>query len=66
MTQTFFVKGMTCNKCAAHVQQAPLDLPGVRSAQVELTLAQATIEADANVPNESVAAALDEAGYALA
>lgn len=57
---------MTCNKCVAHVQQALLDLPGVRSAKVDLALAQATIDADAGVPTESIAAALDEAGYGLA
>ena len=66
MTQRFSVKGMTCNKCVEHVREALLELPGVRSASVDLSLAQATIEADADVPKERIAATLDEAGYALA
>jgi copper chaperone CopZ len=65
MTQTFSIDGMTCDNCAKHVREALLELPGVHSAAVDLAAARATVEADAAVPREQVAAALDEAGYTL-
>ncbi len=66
MTQTLAVQGMTCENCVRHVTGALLDLPGVRSADVDLARGLATIEADPEVPRATVAAALEEAGYALA
>lgn len=60
------IAGMTCDNCARHVKTALLGIPGVRSADVRLDEAQATIHADAAVSREAIAAALDDAGYALA
>lgn len=66
MSQSFAVAGMTCDNCVRHVREALLSLPGVRSADVNLAARQATIESDAQVPRDSIAAALDEAGYGIA
>lgn len=63
---TLSIQGMTCGNCARHVKTALLAIPGVRSADVRLDEAQATIDADGSVSREAIAAALDEAGYALA
>lgn len=60
------IAGMTCGNCVRHVQAALLDIPGVRSADVDLAGATARIETDGPVSREAIAAALDEAGYALA
>lgn len=60
------ILGMTCENCARHVKTALLGIPGVRSADVRLDEARATIDADGSVSREAIAAALDEAGYALA
>jgi copper chaperone CopZ len=66
MTQTFSIAGMTCQNCARHVREALLELTGVRIASIDLPAGLATIEADAALPRERVAEALESAGYALA
>jgi copper chaperone CopZ len=66
MTQTFSIRGMTCNSCVRHVKDALLRVPGVRTVSVSLAGAQATIETGAEISREHIVAALDEAGYSLA
>ncbi len=66
MTMILSIAGMTCENCARHVRDALAELPGVRSVQVDLEQAEATLDADAEVPRELLTAALDEAGYTLA
>jgi Cu+-exporting ATPase len=65
MIQTIGVTGMTCQNCVRHVTQALAQLPGVRSAQVDLQAGTATLQADREVPDSELSAALDEAGYEL-
>jgi copper chaperone CopZ len=65
MTMTLSIAGMTCDNCARHVHGALAELLGVRSVRVDLERAEATLDADAEVPREMLAAALDEAGYSL-
>jgi len=57
---------MTCENCARHVHDALAALPGVRSARVNLAGSSAEIVADRTLEREEIAAALEEAGYALA
>jgi P-type Cu+ transporter len=45
-TTAFPVGGMTCAACSARVQQALLDTPGVRDANVNLMMANATVTFD--------------------
>ena len=61
--RTWRVEGMTCGACAARVERALSALPGVRSAVVNLATHRATIEG--NVSFETLATAVDEAGYTL-
>lgn len=63
---TLSIRGMTCENCVRHVTTALLGIPGVRSADVRLDEASATIDVDGAVSREAIAAALDDAGYALA
>jgi copper chaperone CopZ len=56
---------MTCENCARHVRSALLELPGVRSAEVDLSHGSATIEADAQPSREALASVLEDAGYEL-
>jgi copper chaperone CopZ len=65
MTQTFSISGMTCENCVRHVREALTEIPGVRSATVDLAGACATVEAETEVSRERVAAALEDAGYTL-
>ncbi len=67
---TYQVTGMTCEHCAHAVSSELKSLDGVRDVTVELNPggeSAVTVSSDAPLPQESVAAALDEAGdYQLA
>jgi copper chaperone CopZ len=65
MTMILSIAGMTCENCARHVRDALAELPGVRSVEVDLERAEATLDSNAEVPREMLAAALDDAGYTL-
>ncbi len=66
MKQAIEITGMTCQNCARHVKEALETLPGVRNVEVDLAHHGAHFESDRAVDREAIAAALDEAGYALA
>jgi len=63
-TATYDVTGMTCGHCVAAVTTEVGSVPGVTAVDVDLITGRVTVEGDV-VPDE-VAAAIDEAGYALA
>lgn len=56
---------MDCAGCARHVQGALEDVPGVRSANVQLMAERASVELDASAPasREALIRALESAGY---
>ena len=62
-TQTFTVTGMTCGHCVSSVTEEVSALPGVSDVDVVLESGALTVTGD--VTREQVAAAVDEAGYAL-
>ena len=65
-TGQFSVKGMTCDNCVRHVQQALQTVAGVSSVSVNLNNQQATLEYDPAIAKvEAMAAAVSEAGYTL-
>ena len=70
MTQVLNVTGMTCGHCAHAVTEELSALPGVTSVEVALVpdgVTTVTVEADGQLSDEQVAAALAEAGdYTLA
>ena len=57
------VRGMTCQKCVAAVTGALTAVDGVRTANVSLDAESAVVAADANVTQESLAAAVRDAGF---
>jgi copper chaperone CopZ len=62
-TKTFAVSGMKCDNCKAKVQGALEGLQGVKSAQVSLSDAHATVEYDeSQVTPEQMKAAVDDLG----
>ena len=65
-TSTYTVTGMTCDHCVSAVTQELSDITGVTKVSMELASGQVTVESDAAVDQAAVAAAVDEAGYALA
>jgi len=67
-TVTLGVAGMTCGHCVRSVQEELRALAGVTDVQVELVsgaTSTVTITADRPLPDDAVAAAIVEAGYAV-
>lgn len=66
VTATYHVTGMTCGHCVSAVTAELTQLPGVREVEVDLPTGGVTVTSDTPLPHGDVAAAVDEAGYALA
>ena len=64
-SQTFTVSGMTCGHCVASVTEEVSELPGVDQVDVVLETGALTITSAEPVAEESVRAAVEEAGYTL-
>ncbi|GAB3197637.1 heavy-metal-associated domain-containing protein [Geodermatophilus arenarius] len=62
---TFTVTGMTCAHCQRAVTEEISGVAGVRSVTVDLASGTVTVTADRPVDRADIAAAVDEAGYAL-
>jgi copper chaperone len=62
--RTYTVTGMTCGHCRTAVMQEVLQVPGVRAVDVDLDSKQLTVAGE-DFDDKAVAAAVDEAGYAL-
>ncbi len=70
MTQTDIrVQGMTCEHCVNAVTEELKEVPGVQEVSVDLVsggVSPVHIVSDVDLPEQAVAAAVDEAGYTLA
>ena len=64
--ETFTVIGMTCGHCVAAVTQEVGALAGVTDVSVDLETGEVTVASAQPLSRDDVAAAVDEAGYALA
>jgi copper chaperone CopZ len=66
VTNTYTVTGMTCEHCVAAVTGELSALPGVADVKVDLGTGSVTVTSDTPLPDDTVRAAVDEAGYELA
>ena len=64
--ESFNVVGMTCSHCVAAVSSEVSKIDGVTKVEVDLTSGAVSVESDRPVDPNAFAAAIDEAGYALA
>ncbi len=64
-TSTWIVEGMTCQHCVSAVTQEVSALPGVTSVTVDLESGNVVVESADELARDTVAAAVDEAGYTL-
>lgn len=64
-THRFTVEGMTCGHCVAAVREELEQLPGVTSVEVDLDSGAVVLDSTEPLSAESLAAAVDEAGYRL-
>jgi copper chaperone CopZ len=62
---TFTVTGMTCDHCRRAVTEEISAVAGVESVAVDLASGTVTVTAGQPVDRADIAAAVDEAGYAL-
>ena len=60
----YLVEGMTCGHCRAAVAQEVGAVPGVLGVDVDLDTGRVRVRGE-GFSDEAVAAAVDEAGYAL-
>jgi len=68
-TETYPVVGMTCGHCVSSVDAELRAVPGVTAVEIQLVAggtSEVTVTSDEPLARETVAAAVDEAGYALA
>lgn len=68
-TETYTVTGMTCGHCVASVESEVGSLPGVKGVSVDLVAggtSTVAVTSDQPLARDDVAAAVAEAGYALA
>lgn len=66
VTSTYTVTGMTCEHCVRAVREEIGKVEGVTSVGVDLGSGRVTVESAKPLDDAEVAAAVDEAGYALA
>ncbi len=66
VTSTYRVTGMTCGHCVKAVTDEITALDGVQRVDVELSSGAVTVVSSEALTQDAVAAAVDEAGYALA
>ena len=64
-TSIYRVTGMTCGHCVNAVTTALTKLDGVRDVAVNLDSGVVTLSSDVALDDDSVRAAVDEAGYEL-
>ncbi|MBI4885333.1 MAG: heavy-metal-associated domain-containing protein [Actinobacteria bacterium] len=65
-TSAFQVVGMTCGHCVAAVTSEVSKLDGVTNVEVDLATGAVTVESEQPVDQSVFAAAIDEAGFAVA
>ncbi|WP_431942590.1 heavy-metal-associated domain-containing protein [Micromonospora marina] len=65
VVQTYTVTGMTCEHCVKAVTGELSALPGVDEVRIDLANGTATVTSATPLSDESVRAAVDEAGYEL-
>ncbi len=65
MEKVLFIEGMVCGSCVKHVQKALTELAGVQEAVVELESKTAKVRLDSGVSDDTLKAAVEDAGYTL-
>jgi len=63
MRKLIKVQGMVCKHCVIHVTEALGEVPGVTDVVVSLEDGRATVDTNAPVTDEALAAAITDVGY---
>ncbi len=62
-TSTFQVTGMSCGHCESAVREEVMQLEGVDEVQVSSSTGELSVRARAQIEDNAVVAAVEEAGY---
>ncbi len=62
MRKLLKIEGMSCGHCVMHVKSALEDIPGVKSAKVDLLDSSAMVEGE-GLNDQALRAAVADAGY---
>lgn len=65
MQNTYRVEGMTCGHCVSAVREEVSALAGVSDVDVNLETGALVVTSDTELDPQTLAAAVDEAGYVL-
>jgi copper chaperone len=65
MRKLLKIEGMSCGHCVMHVQSALEDVPGVKSAKVDLLERSAMVDGE-GLNDQALRAAVADAGYKVA
>tara|TARA_B100000614_G_scaffold173715_1_gene155161 strand:- start:236 stop:445 length:210 start_codon:yes stop_codon:yes gene_type:complete len=65
MTQQVYIKDMSCDHCAMSVRQALEKIDGVSTVTVDLQSGVASVNVQAEIPLETYAQSVSEAGYTV-
>ena len=63
MKKKISIEGMSCGHCVKHVENALVEVDGVKKVEVDLSSKSATVELDRAVENSVLKGAIEEAGY---
>jgi len=63
MRKKIIIEGMSCNHCVAHVEDALMEVEGVKSVKVDLKGKNALVELSHDVDDSKLKEAVDDAGY---
>ena len=66
MKKELMIEGMMCQNCVKHVTHALESIPGASHIQVSLEDKKATVAVPESVTDETLKAAVTEAGYEVA
>jgi copper chaperone len=66
ITREYIVSGMHCHHCASSVTAEVSAVGGVTDVTVDLYSGHLIVISEAEIPFESIEAAVDEAGYSVA
>jgi Cu+-exporting ATPase len=65
MEKVLKIKGMMCQHCQKHVNDALVAMPGVKSVNVDLEAGKATVQMDKDITEAEFAKVIEKAGYEL-
>jgi copper chaperone len=66
ITSEYVVSGMHCHHCVSSVTEEVSGVNGVTDVKVDLDSGRLIVISDAEIPFQSIEAAVDEAGYRVA